>query len=377
MASMQKGGSSADCWVLTDGAVDPTSLLQSAPSTLALAQAKRPVSSRAAENLFWMGRYTERAENTVRLAQIILRNLHTEEPSSRPLQAWMSHLAYAQSLVHSTAPSLPLPLHSGSQAQGLRMFERALIAALGDVQSSYSVGFNLKAVRLAAANVRERLSQEQRNLIERAEYEFLDQCQDLEIDSAVQEALNALESASEALAGITGAQTDRMVRDNGWRLLSLGRHIERLFTLAQAMRVAFETGCVHDAAGFEALVALFDSTITFHARYQQRRDVVALLDLLLLNRENPRSVAWVLSTLRSRLKKLEQDNPEFAQALLADLPDPDAWSLTELSTPDAQQTYPELMALLHTCANAALALSDGLSQLHFSHAERDNLSLLI
>ncbi len=377
MASMQKGGSSADCWVLTQGAVDTTSLLATAPTTLALAQAKRPVSSRAAENLFWMGRYTERAEQSVRLAQIILRHLHMEEPSSHPLQAWMSQLAYAQSLVNAGVPSLPSPVHRGSPAQGLRLFERALMAALGDVQGSYSVGFNLRAIRLAAANVRERLSQEQRNLIERAECEFLDQCQDTDNDSAVQEALHALEAASEALAGITGAQTDRMVRDNGWRLLSLGRHIERLFTLSHAMRVAFETGSVHDAAGFEALVALFDSTITFHAHYQQRRDVVALLDLLLLNRDNPRSVAWVLSTLRSRLKKLEQHQPALADTLLTDLPDPDTWSLTDLSTPEAGQTYGPLMRLLHTCADAALALSDGLSQLHFSHAERDNRSLVV
>lgn len=365
MASMQKGGSSADCWVLTDGPVDTTSLLQSAPSTLSLAQAKRPVTSLAAENLFWMGRYTERADNAVRVAQTILRQLHAEEPNTPPLQTWLFRVATAQSLL---GPSPPQTCHA--IAEGVRPFERALIAALGDVQDSCSVGFNLRAVRLAAANVRERLSQEQRNLIERAEREFLNQCQDLHNDSGAQEALNALEAASEALAGITGVQTDRMVRDNGWRLLSIGRHIERLFTLSQTMRLAFETGSVHDAAGFEALVAVFDSTITFHAQYQQRRDVVALLDLLLLNRDNPRSVAWVLSTLRSRLKKLEQGHPDWEQSLLADLPDPDDWSLATLSTASTEHGYAELMTLLHTCGHAALALSDALSRLHFSHAHK-------
>jgi uncharacterized alpha-E superfamily protein len=270
-----------------------------------MAQAKRPVTSRAAENLFWLGRYTERAENSIRLAQIILRNLHGEEQTTRALQGWMSRLAVQHSLVAMHVPLPPLPAlsaqpashghatantHASSQApnshtQVLRVFERSLIAALGDAQSSYSVGFNLKALRLAAANVRERLSQEQRNLIERAETEFLDQCSDVDADTetAPQEALNALEAASEWLAGITGAQTDRMVRDNGWRLLSIGRHIERLTTLAQAMRQAFESCSVHEHAGFEALVALFDSTITFHAQYQQRRDMPALLDLLVID----------------------------------------------------------------------------------------------
>ncbi|WP_286851523.1 circularly permuted type 2 ATP-grasp protein, partial [Hydrogenophaga sp. 70-12] len=72
VAAMQRGGSSADCWVLTDGAVDPTSLLSGQPSSFAIAQQKQPVTSRAAENLFWLGRYTERAENTVRLAETVL-----------------------------------------------------------------------------------------------------------------------------------------------------------------------------------------------------------------------------------------------------------------------------------------------------------------
>ena len=74
IAAMQRGGSSADCLGARPTApVDHTSLLQSAPSTLALAQQKRPVTSRAAENLFWLGRYTERTENSVRLAQIVLQ----------------------------------------------------------------------------------------------------------------------------------------------------------------------------------------------------------------------------------------------------------------------------------------------------------------
>src|SRR5690606_5920651 len=70
-----------------------------------------------------------------------------------------------------------------------------------------------------------------------------------------------LQEASQQLAAITGSQTDRMVRDDGWRLLSIGRHIERLVTLSRALALGLETGSVHEPAGFEAMVALFDSTI--------------------------------------------------------------------------------------------------------------------
>jgi hypothetical protein len=106
------------------------------------------------------------------------------------------------------------------------------------------------------------------------------------------------------MAAITGAQTDRMTRDDGWRLLSIGRHIERLGFLSRSLTLGLETASVHCEAGFEAMVALFDSTITFHAQFQQSREMAALVDLLVLDRDNPRSLAWVAHTLRGRLAKL-------------------------------------------------------------------------
>ena len=47
------------------------------------------------------------------------------------------------------------------------------------------------------------------------------------------EALRQLETLSGRTAAMTGQQTDRMTRDDGWRLLSIGRHLERLPSLAQ------------------------------------------------------------------------------------------------------------------------------------------------
>nr|WP_284306696.1 circularly permuted type 2 ATP-grasp protein [Hydrogenophaga electricum] len=379
MASMQRGGSSADCWVRTDGEVDKTSLLQSAPSTLALAHQKRPVTSRAAENLFWLGRYTERAENGIRLARIVLDHLGGEEPSSRPLLAWLSELAREHALVLADVPSAE---HS------TRVFARSLMAGLAPAPDSplharsFSVGYNLRALKNAAAQVRDRLSPEHWNLIERTEAEFAHDCAAMAADAeyGTAEALAALHNASELLAAITGSQTDRMVRDNGWRLLSVGRHIERLITLARALELGLEHRCMEDPAGFEAMVALFDSTITFHAMYQQRRDMVALIDLLVMDRDNPRSLAWVVQTLRSRLAKLSQSATPRDAVLAMGLPDPDIWVLTELChwqrrEEDGQLVYGELAQLLDGCELAAADLSNEITRLHFSHADQRRRSL--
>ncbi len=373
IAAMQRGGSSADCWVLTPGAVDHTSLLPSATGALALAQQKQPVTSRAAENLFWLGRYTERAENGIRLARIVLDHLGGEEPSSRPLMAWLSDTARENALVLPDVPPATL---------SPRVFARSLMASLSpradDPQAplSQSVGFNLRALKAAASQVRERLSPEHWNLIERVEAGFERDCAALSTDAeyAVAEALTALQHASERLAAITGAQTDRMVRDNGWRMLSVGRHIERLIMLSRALALGLEHRCVHDAAGFEAMVALFDSTITFHAQYQQRRDMVALVDLLVMDRDNPRSLAWVVQTLRSRLAKLAQSATPQDAVLARGLPDPGTWVLADLSNwqrnADGQRAWSDLAALLDGCETAAIDLSDEITRLHFSHADQ-------
>lgn len=268
--------------------------------------------------------------------------------------------------------------------QSARVFVCALAVSLSADAQAHSVGHNLRALRQAAQHVRERLSQEQRHLIERTEAEFARQLKGLaaEEDLAVQAALEALDRASELLSAITGAQTDRMMRDDGWRMLSIGRHIERLATLSHALASGLQTGAVFESGGFEAVLAFFDSTITFRAHYQQRRDLVALLDMLMTQRDNPRSLAWVLSTLRARLLKLPPAQSGSAAALLDELPDPERWDLIALSaaldgpaTP--QQPPPALLDELETCAQAAYALSDRLGHAYFSHAERVNRSFVL
>jgi len=362
IASMQRGGSSADVWVQTHGEVDRTTLLQPHATPASLARHRAPVTSRAAENMFWLGRYTERAENAVRLARLTLDLLGGEDQSSRALLTWLHHEAQRNALI---PPAVPV----GTKSR--RVFERALIAELGNVKSGGSVGYNLSSVRHAAAAVRERLSQDHWNQIVRAEAEFLRRTAEQvgetrEGSYAASAALRSLEAASAALAAMTGAQTDRMTRDDAWRLLSIGRHIERLAFLSSALAAGFKTGAVHEVSGFEAVVGLFDSTITFHARYQQRRDVATLVDLLVLDGDNPRSLAWVTQTLRGRIAKLAGSAPGKLTALSYELPDPASWSLENLCDPGPEGSYPALIALFAASETAAYHVSDAIGTRYFT-----------
>lgn len=371
VASMQHGGSSADVWAMTTGDVDKTSLLQAALTPSALAQRKRLVTSRAAENLFWLGRYTERAENSVRLARLTLECLAGEDQSSQPLLTWLGRMAQNNTLVLPGVPALtPVP-------QARRVFERSLIASLGSSEQATSVGYNLRAVRLAGAAVRERLSQEHWSLMQRTEDSFFQSCADQadQGDYSSPQALDTLKAASDHLAAITGLQTDRMTRDDGWRLLSIGRHIERLGFLSSALRAGFDTGSVHHDGGFEAMVALFDSTITFHAQYQQSHDIAALVDLLVLDRDNPRSLAWVVHTLRGRLAKLAGSEPDQLGLLSHSVPDPAQWQLEALCDAGANAAFEALTDVLQACGDAACQVSEEISATYFTHSGEAGQSL--
>lgn len=368
IASMQLGGSSADVWALTHGA--PDSAAQSSPLDAGPlpAQRKRPVTSRAAENLYWLGRYTERTENLVRLARLTLACLNGPEQSSVPLTAWLGQMAVVNTLV---LPGVPAP------AQARRVFERSLIDSLGSSTGATSVGYNLRALKMAGSAVRERLSQEHWRVMVRAEEELTRSCaaQTLDGDDPAQAALAALQTlkhCGEHMAAITGAQTDRMTRDDGWRLLSIGRQIERLGFVAQTLHGALQTESVHTVAGFEALLDLFDSSITFRAHYERSRDIASLVDLLVLNGDNPRSLACVAQTLRGRLNKLANGSSEALSPLAQQVPEPSAWRLAELcEQPDQGRlsgAAPALLALLEHCQASSRRVSEEISATYFTHA---------
>ncbi|MDE2605620.1 MAG: circularly permuted type 2 ATP-grasp protein [Burkholderiales bacterium] len=361
ITSMQRGGSSADTWVLTEGEVDTTTLLHHGRLPVDAPRSSRMVTSRAAENLFWLGRYTERTENTARLARLAIESLNGEDQSSQRLIAWLGEAAVIHGLV---LPAVP------PATQARRVFERSLIAALDESSGVPGVGFNLAALRNAAAALRERLSLEQWNLIVRAEQEFRLACASCQAggDYSPVDALRMLEALSGHTAAMTGAQTDRMMRDDGWRLLSIGRHLERLGFLAQALAGAIRTGAVDDEAGCEAIVALFDSTITFHAQYQQQHDLQALVELLVLDRDNPRSLGWVAQTLRGRLARLEGSPPGALPEVARSLPDPAQWTLEALCERDGDGRPARLLDLLQQCVDASYRLSDELSARYFAHS---------
>ena len=397
-ASMQRGGSSADVWVKSSTQL-PLPIQTPAPVTpkiKVLYQRKRLVTSRAAENLFWLGRYTERSEHAVRLARLCLESLHSENPSSRPLWSWLKTLAQKEGLVPAGVPSALGQSQSQSQSQsqfaqsnadipshansaGRRIFERTLINSLDQHEHVTSVGFNLQALKTSASAVRERLSTEQWGTIVSCVSVFSQETAETinRHDYSPVQALACLTHASTTLAAITGAQSDRMTRDDGWQLLTIGRYLERLGLLTTALDLALRAGVLdnpeQDSAGFLALLAVFDSTITYQAQNQQSRELRALLDLLVLDSDNPRSLAWVARSLRSRLGKLTGTEPHESDALVQSVPDLSSWDLAALAATDDNGVLTHLRQRLAQCTSVVWQVSDLISARYFSHTREHSV----
>jgi uncharacterized alpha-E superfamily protein len=375
ISSIQRGGSSADVWVQTNKERDTSTML------------KRHLDLHL-------------LENTVRLARLSLQSLRGDEKPSSSLLLWLERMAEDFRLIPEGVPASDLKekseadLKSGSKntppveatsAPKLHLianlFERTLIDSLDLKGNVNSVGFNLSALEQAGYAVRDRLSQESWNLIVNTRREFSNSAKYWQKlpDGASIYAINALDKTSASLAAITGAQSDRMTRDDGWRLLSCGRHIERLGFLSTAleMAIACETlqNLEKDTSGFNALLSLFDSTITYQAQFQESREIGALLMLLIKDSDNPRSVGWVANALRGRLSKLAGSAPDELSEMASKVPSQADWTLEQLCEIDESGKLTTLLKTVGAFKVSTWYLNDAITEKYFTHTLESERSL--
>ena len=123
------------------------------------------------------------------------------------------------------------------------------------------------------------------------------------------------------------------------------------------------------AAGIDLLLELFDSVITFRARYQRHEDLLALADLLVFDSANPRAFAGVLRRLRTEIGKLP-GQPESLQPLLDMLPAEGAGlTLEALRDADDATIARALQTLAGSLRNSAALLADRIGERFFTLAQ--------
>jgi uncharacterized circularly permuted ATP-grasp superfamily protein/uncharacterized alpha-E superfamily protein len=345
VVSGQRGGSSKDTWVLSDVPVAPSAPIdrRARPRD---AEGDPQTSSRAAEHLFWLGRYAERSENSARLLRSVLGRLTDADGVPAGLHPAFLRACVRHDLLAKPAADGPAPavLHD-------------LIAGLVDRQGRHSLGFNVEQTVRVASAVRDRLSPDNWRVLNRL-LRLFSHSDALDLDDA----LELIDDALVSLVAVGGLEMAHMTRDDGWRFLSLGRHLERLHFVSSTLGDVAPEQSPAGSGLLEWLLELSDSLLTYRVRHMQHPEWESVVELMLVDERNPRSARFQLAKLAKHVRLLPD----------ADLID----VLTEVeqllqdcrADGDAGPERP-LEPLLAGCQDVSTRLASALSLRYFSHVD--------
>ena len=273
--SMQAGSSVADVWIVSDKPVDTVTRLASGQARAPRAK-QGALPSKAAENLFWLARYMERAEGFTRLNR-----------------------ARHERLAEATSPQAPLLLHLTRYGSFIGL------ALEGTIRS---------ALR-AAEGVRDRLSPDG--------WAAMNQLSD-RLDDALSRNVAPGDGAAREMgvllrqsSAFTGLLQDNMYRFTEWRFLSLGRSIERLMALSSALA----SFLAEDAplGSLDLALEYADSSISHRRRYGFQASAPSVAELTALDELNPRSLIFHVIELETHMRPLaDLMKSSGSQELLAD-----------------------------------------------------------
>jgi uncharacterized circularly permuted ATP-grasp superfamily protein/uncharacterized alpha-E superfamily protein len=363
VVSTQSGGGSKDTWILSDGPVAPVTLLAPAGAAVAVDRTPKDLSSRVADNLFWLGRYAERCENLVRVFRAATSRL--VEAASIDDAPELAAMVRAMATLHLLPTDAPAGAAAGAPIAEL---EAQILAAMLDEDRQAGLRHTLGQLRHVAWLLRDRLSGDAWRILNQLH-------QDLRGDVACDragEALVLLNRIVMTLAAFSGVEAENMTRGHGWRFLRAGRRLERGATLATVVRAMLPAGGT-DAAALWPLLEIGDSSMTYRRRYYGQASLAPVLDLLIADDSVPRSLAFQLHALASHVDGLPRDpgapastrEQTLAGRLLTAIRTAD---VTALCAARAAGRPEPLDRLLAGTSRGLEELSDTLSHYYFSHA---------
>ena len=358
--SMQRGGASKDAWVLTDGPVREFSMLKPSIGVRDLIRAGANLTSRVVANLFWLGRYSERFDDSARLLRVALARVVEAGGARTPTVVSVMELATLLGV-------LPTPEEDTEVKEGS---EHVLLEAIYDPDQPGSLAGNIRNLMWSATHVRERLSLDHWHSLNRLQR---DQQSALKKHPTLTEAIAFLDRVLGVSSSLTGFAMDNMTRDDGWRFLIVGRRMERLSFLAKAISYFLRLESTRGPGSLEWLLEFFDSIITYRSRYSRQPELLPVIDLLVFDDSNPHGVIFQASVLVRYLERmgreLEADFDSELSSIIERLRNFDLTRLENIQFGDCHEcaTCEELATLLHELDVAAVKLSDNLGMRYFTH----------
>jgi uncharacterized alpha-E superfamily protein len=263
--SMRNGGKVADVWVLSDREVDRNTALNAQPAAF-LRAGPGPLPARAADNLYWLGRYVERTEGVLRLTRAY--NSRAGEAATEPVLA---------------------ALRAQMAAYGIDATEALPAGVRGTLASAVQ----------AASQIRDRFSVDGWAALKDMEKSMT------RVARTARPGLDAAQVAGvmlRKLSGFSGLVHENMYRTAGWQFLTIGRSLERAAMMADLLAMAADPAAPE--GGLDLAIEVGDSTMTHRQRYAVVARRESVIDLLALDERNPRSVLFHLDVIRGHAEDL-------------------------------------------------------------------------
>jgi uncharacterized circularly permuted ATP-grasp superfamily protein/uncharacterized alpha-E superfamily protein len=378
VVSMQRGGGSKDTWVLSERPVGNFSLQRPRDVPVELNRgAVGDLPSRAADHVFWLGRYAERSEHLARMLRCILIRLtrlvgaaEAEGPDWASVMKLVECLESPHSRISKDDPE--------GHPDKLRDLEGEILSRIFEEQRSDSLTSILNRAARSAAQVRDRLSSDLLRVVN--QFSTIARGSD---ESAwgyvsIADALAVLNECIGTLAALRGIEMENIVRGPGWHFLSIGRRIERSIHLVELLRTIIVPLNIQTWPALEMLLEVADSSMAYRSRYFTIMQPAPVLDLLMNEELNPRSLAFQMTDLFEHCRSLsgmpsgtgwpilKQQRLELAAANLF------AADVRALCEPGPDGKRERLDKLLGGVDAALPALSNAITHTYFSHAEQES-----
>jgi len=366
VAMSARDGHSRDVWVISEQDAPSTiSLLRPAGEVAHVLRVGKGLRSRIADNLFWLGRYAERADWVLRLMRAALTR--TDDTGAAVAgdggqKALEVILGKEQANIAGAGQN--------SDGRGIEQAAAALLTTPGWAYSLPEITGNLMRV---GSIVRDRLSLEVWQTLLRFSRIGTPDARDLTDPVIVMERLNA---GIITLASLNGLTAENMTRNYGWHFQDMGRRIERAYNLAELLLALFGQASREDeeTARLFFMLNVADSTITFRQRYLFAPVLSLVLDLLMVDESNPRGIGWQLAMISNHLAALPQASQhaphnEEQRLIMELLTKVRLAKVAALSHPDASGKRPDLQELLNQLISGLPKLSEAITRRYFNLTE--------
>jgi uncharacterized alpha-E superfamily protein len=321
-----------------------------------------------ADNLFWLGRYVERVEPVVRVARAVLPRLiqDTNLTAIAGVATGMRILAGFGFVTEKSEPGQDPPASSNFGS-----LEREVLALIYDDESRNSLPANIHQIRRVGWLLRDRISADAWRVLNQLDRQLSSPPPPEPLRFSTAQAL--LDQAVTTLSAFSGLVMESMTRGDGWRFLDIGRRLERALQTVALLRHGLGFGSATDSGQLEVLLEIGDSSITYRSRYLTSMQPDLVLDLLLLDEANPRSVAFQLARLREHVDQLPASRsrirrPAEARQALSLLTSVQLAEARDVMAEDPEGRRANLEKLLDRLTSELWALSDTLTQEYFSQA---------